>query len=81
MKISERDLIEQAAKNSMQLKRLFDKHKSYEELLISFKNRSYLSEDEQAEEKKIKLMKLRGKDQMLSILAQSNFVTSINSPN
>ena len=81
MKASERDLIEQAAKNSMKLKRLYDKHKSYEELLNSFKNRSYLSQDEQAEEKRIKLMKLKGKDLMLSILSQSSFVPSIDSPN
>jgi len=49
-------------------RRLFEEHQNYEKRLESLHEKSFFSEEDEQEEKRIKLQKLRLKDRMQVIL-------------
>jgi uncharacterized protein YdcH (DUF465 family) len=53
-----------------ELKRYYEEHLELEKKLQAFQNRSYLSPDEEMEEKKLQKLKLIGKDKMMEILGK-----------
>ncbi len=53
-----------------ELKRYYEEHLELENKLQAFQNRSYLSPDEEMEEKKLQKLKLIGKDKMMEILGK-----------
>src|SRR5512135_3181458 len=56
-----------ASKDDLNLRRLTDKHREYEERLQELQRRRYLTEEEQVEEATLKKLKLRVKDEIESI--------------
>ena len=53
-----------------ELKKYYEEHLELENKLQSYQNRSYLSPDEEMEEKKLQKLKLVGKDKMMEILSK-----------
>ncbi len=53
-----------------ELKRYYEEHLELEIKLQSYQNRSYLTPDEEMEEKKLQKLKLVGKDKMMEILSK-----------
>jgi uncharacterized protein len=67
--MSNRDeLREELIQTDHQFRRLYEEHQQYERRLQEINQKSLLSQDDEAEEKKIKLHKLMLKDQMEQIL-------------
>lgn len=68
--MSNRDdlLKEELVKTDDEFRRLYEEHKEYERRLQELNHKSLLSQDDEIEEKKIKLHKLVLKDQMEEIL-------------
>lgn len=67
--MSERDeLREELLQNDAEFRRLHEEHQEYERRLHEIQTNSLPSEQEEAEEKRIKLHKLALKDQMEAIL-------------
>lgn len=64
------DLIEQWKEKDPELKRLWQEHLEFEEQLLSFNKRVYLSASEQTERKVIQKKKLKGRDQIERILTR-----------
>jgi uncharacterized protein YdcH (DUF465 family) len=56
-----------ASKDDLNLRRLEDKHREYEERLFDLQRRRFLTEEEQVEETTLKKLKLRIKDEIASI--------------
>ncbi len=54
--------------NDDEYRRLFEEHQNYERRLESLHQKSFFSEEDEHEEKRIKLQKLRLKDRMQAIL-------------
>jgi uncharacterized protein YdcH (DUF465 family) len=53
-----------------ELKRYYEERLDLENKLQSYQNRSYLTPDEEMEEKKLQKLKLIGKDKMMEILSK-----------
>ena len=53
-----------------ELKRYYEEHLELEIKLQSYQNMSYLTPDEEMEEKKLQKLKLVGKDKMMEILSK-----------
>lgn len=67
--MSNRDEIkEELLQTDADFRRLYDEHQDYERRLHELQSKSLLSQDDEAEEKRIKLHKLVLKDQMEAIL-------------
>jgi uncharacterized protein len=62
------DLKSELLKSDDQYRRLYEEHQEYERRLHDISQKSLLSQDDEIEEKKIKLHKLVLKDQMEQIL-------------
>ncbi|HVG07664.1 MAG TPA: YdcH family protein [Thermoanaerobaculia bacterium] len=62
------ELKEELLQSDEDFRRLFEEHQEYERRLHDIQQKSLLSEDDEAEEKRIKLHKLVLKDQMEAIL-------------
>jgi uncharacterized protein YdcH (DUF465 family) len=62
------DLKEELIKTDEQFRRLYEEHKAYERRLEEINQKSLLSQDDEIEEKKIKLHKLALKDRMEQML-------------
>jgi uncharacterized protein YdcH (DUF465 family) len=62
------DLKEELLKTDDEFRRLFEEHREYERRLQELNQKTLLSQDDEVEEKKIKLHKLALKDQMERIL-------------
>jgi uncharacterized protein YdcH (DUF465 family) len=62
------DLREELLQTDEEFRRLYDEHKDYERRLTEINQKTLLSQDDEVEEKKIKLHKLALKDQMERIL-------------
>lgn len=56
-----------ASKDDLNLRRLTDKHREYEDRLADLQRRRFLSDEEQIEEATLKKLKLRIKDEIASI--------------
>jgi len=61
-------LKEELLQTDVEFRRLYEEHKEYKRRLEELSHKSLLSEEDEAEEKKIKLHKLVLKDQMEEIL-------------
>jgi uncharacterized protein YdcH (DUF465 family) len=61
-------LKEELLQTDVEFQRLYEEHKEYKRRLEELNHKSLLSEEDEAEEKKIKLHKLVLKDQMEEIL-------------
>lgn len=64
------DLKAELIETDEEFRRLYEEHKEYERRLQSLNQKSLLSQEDEAEEKKIKLHKLVLKDHMEQILRQ-----------
>jgi len=62
------DLKEELIKTDDEFRRLYEEHREYERRLQTINQKTLLSQDDEVEEKKIKLHKLVLKDQMERIL-------------
>jgi uncharacterized protein YdcH (DUF465 family) len=62
------DLKEELLQTDAEFRRLYDEHKEYDRRLSEINGKTLLSQDDEIEEKKIKLHKLALKDRMESIL-------------
>jgi uncharacterized protein YdcH (DUF465 family) len=63
-------LIEKHVTVDAELKKYVDEHQKFEEILEAFKKKPHLSAEEQLEEKRIKKLKLKGRDKIESILSK-----------
>ena len=70
MEHSERDRILKASALNIKLQRLYHNHLKIEEKLARLGSRSYLTPDEAREVKKLKLIKLYGKERMLKMSSE-----------
>lgn len=66
----EKELIRRLSLINPQLKRLYMEHERFEHFLSKFENRVFLTTSEEMEQKRLKIRKLRGVDEMMKILAQ-----------
>jgi uncharacterized protein YdcH (DUF465 family) len=53
-----------------ELKRYYEEHLELEKKLLNFQNKSYLTPVEETEKKKLKKLKLLGKDRIMEILGK-----------
>lgn len=70
MESTEKNKIGELSKTDKQLNRLAREHQRLEDRLARFENRPFLTVLEELEQKKLKLQKLRGKEQMMRILSE-----------
>ena len=64
------ELIEQLTDRDPELKKFWDQHLEYEQLLEEFNKRPYLTAAETMERKRLQKLKLAGRDRMEQILAK-----------
>ena len=69
MEERERTLIRRVLQSNGQLKRLYDEHLELERKLSLLQGRTFLTQREQVEAKKLKARKLQGVDKMMRILS------------
>jgi hypothetical protein len=70
MENRERQLIEEAGKTNIQVKRLYQQHQDLEDRLGKLGRRAFLTADEEAEERRLKQLKLQGVEKMLKLAAK-----------
>ena len=64
------ELIEKFSVVDDELKREVEEHRKFEELLNELNKRAYLTPEEEVEKKRIKKLKLRGRDKIEEILVK-----------
>ena len=64
------DLIEKYSPVDEELRRHIEDHRRYEEILENLNKRSYLSPEDELEEKRVKKLKLKGRDKIEEILSK-----------
>ena len=64
------ELIEKFSVVDEELKKEVEEHRKFEELLNEFNKRAYLTPEEEVEKKRIKKLKLRGRDKIEEILVK-----------
>lgn len=64
------DLISQWVDKDPELKKYVGEHKEFERKLEALEKKTYLTTEEETERKKLKKLKLRGKDQIEAILCR-----------
>jgi hypothetical protein len=70
MEIKEEALIHSLIDSDPELRRHYDEHVELKRRLEELRQKSYLTEEEQVEQKRIQKQKLAGKDRMMEILAR-----------
>ena len=68
MERREEDLIQQHALHDKELKALYQEHQDLKRRLETFRNKLYLTYEQEAEKKRIQKLKLASKDRMMEIL-------------
>ena len=71
MEGNDREEILRHMEDNAELRRLYEEHQALQEKLAAFESRPFLTAEEEGEEKRLKLKKLRGVDRMMQILAAS----------
>ena len=71
MESADHKLIVHLMESDARLRRLYDEHQQIEGRLVEFNSRSFLTADEEMEEKLLKKKKLLGVDQMMAIVNES----------
>jgi hypothetical protein len=69
MESHERELIEKAVESNFELKKLYTQHQDLDTKLKKLGKQSFLTAQEEAEERRLKQLKLRGVEKMLKIAA------------
>ena len=69
MESHERENIIRLAESNYKLKKLFTNHEKYEQRVRALSNKTHLTMAEELELRETKMMKLRGKEEMMSILS------------
>jgi hypothetical protein len=64
------ELIEKFSVVDEELKKEVEEHRKFEEMLNDFNKRAYLTPEEEVEKKRIKKLKLRGRDKIEEILVK-----------
>jgi hypothetical protein len=64
------DLIEKYSPVDEELRRHIEDHHRYEEILENLSKRAHLSPEEELEEKRVKKLKLKGRDRIEQILSK-----------
>jgi len=64
------ELIETYAATDEELRRCVAEHKHFEEMLEAFSQTTHLTPEEEVEQKRIKKLKLKGRDKIEQILAK-----------
>ena len=67
MESHERELIEKAQTTNFEVKKLYKEHQELDEKLKKLGRKGYLTSIEEAEERKLKQLKLRGVERMLKL--------------
>lgn len=67
MESHERELIEKAQTTNFEVKKLYKEHQELDEKLKKLGRKGYLTAGEEAEERKLKQLKLRGVERMLKL--------------
>ncbi len=70
MEQREEELIRQHADHDQELRTLYEEHQQYKRRLETFREKSYLTTEEEMEKKRIQKLKLAQKDRMMAILAR-----------
>lgn len=70
MESHDRDLIFKFISSDVQLRKLYEEHKSLDAKINKMGNRRYLTNDEEQEHKQLKQKKLQGVDRMISIVRE-----------
>jgi hypothetical protein len=70
MESSEHQLIMSMIHKDIRLKRLYEQHREFEEKLVKFQNKRFLTAFEEMEQKQLKKEKLHGVDKIMAILEQ-----------
>jgi len=65
----ERELIERAVEGNFELKKLYAQHQELDGKLKKLGKQSFLTAQEEAEERRLKQLKLRGVERMLKLAA------------
>lgn len=70
MESQERELILKMREVDTRLKRLYEEHEKLENELTTYGRRAFLTEQEQARQKQLKFKKLKGVEQMITIVQE-----------
>jgi uncharacterized protein YdcH (DUF465 family) len=70
MEIKEEALIRSLINNNSELRQYYEEHVELKQRLEELRQKLYLTEEEQIEQKRIQKQKLAGKDRMMEILAR-----------
>jgi len=70
MEQREEQLIRQHADHDQELRALWEEHLQFKRKLEDFRDKAYLTNDEEMEKKRIQKLKLASKDRMMMILAR-----------
>jgi uncharacterized protein len=70
MEQREEELIRQHLNHDQELKDLYEEHLQYKRRLESFREKAYLTAEEEMEKKRIQKIKLAQKDRLMEILAR-----------
>ena len=69
MEHNEHEMIKRFIKDNVELRKLYREHSNLENRLARYQTRTYLTSQEQVEQKRLKMKKLAGVEKMLVILA------------
>ncbi len=64
------ELIAKYSPRDEELRKYVEEHKQFEQVLEEFSKRAYLTPEEELEEKRIKKLKLKGRDKIEEILSR-----------
>jgi hypothetical protein len=70
------ELIETHIAADEDLRRCVEEHRHFEEMLAAFNQRSHLTPEEELEQKRLKKLKLKGRDRIEQILAKYRTTTA-----
>jgi uncharacterized protein len=70
MEQREEELIRQHSNHDQELKALYEEHQRFKRALEGFREKPYLTTEEEMEKKRIQKLKLAQKDRMMEILAR-----------
>ncbi len=77
MEATDRELIQKYMLTDVTLERLYREHNKLEDMISRYSTRSFLTDEEQAEVRKLKKRKLSGVDRMMSIVERYRTTASM----
>jgi len=72
MERDERELIQKVLQTNFEVRKLYKQHVEYEGKLAKLARQVYLTASEEVEERRIKMLKLRGKEKMLKLVSSGD---------